>query len=163
MGKCRRTYFYTINEQNRIILGGFPNAGFAWEPGAFACLIVLAIYCNLVINRFNLFNFKFYILLASLISCFSSTGFALLILILLFYQLNIRIKFRYLFFPLISAICLYIFSLSDVSTKINDTITFDIDKTISNMKLYDLKYSPQRFESFAIDFIDFLAHPIFRF
>ena len=153
-------FIYTINEQSRIILGGFRNAGFAWEPGAFACLIVLAIYCNLLINKFKLFNFRFYILLASLISCFSSTGFALLILILIFYQLNIRVKSRFLVFPFICTVSLYIFSLPDVSTKIGDTITFDVDKTISNMKLYDLKYSPQRFESFAIDFIDFLAHPI---
>jgi hypothetical protein len=153
-------FIYTIMEESKILFGGYRNAGFSWEPGTFASFIILAIFCNLLLNRFKIFNKNFIILLISLISCFSSTGFILLILLLYFNQKNGKFKHKIFLFPFFLAISLYIFSLPFVFDKITDSFTFDIDNTTSNIKKYDLNYSPQRFESFAMDFIDFLAHPV---
>ena len=152
-------FIYTIMEESNILFGGYRNAGFSWEAGAFASFIILAIFCNLLLNRFKIFNKNFFILLISLISCFSSTGFMLLILLIFFYQINHKFKYKILLFPFLITISLYILSLPFVFDKISDTLIFDMDTTISNMKKYDLNHSPQRFESFAIDFVDFLAHP----
>lgn len=152
-------FVYTIMEESNILFAGYRNPGFAWEPGAFASFIILAIYCNLIINNFRIFNIRFFIFILSLVSAFSSTGFALLILLLLFYQLNLKINFKYITYPFILIISFYIYNLEIFSEKVFNLLDFEITERIRNIRLYGNDYSPQRFESFAIDFIDFLRHP----
>jgi hypothetical protein len=52
----------------------YRNAGFAWEPGAFGCFLVIALFFNLLNNNLK-FNRNSYILLIALFTTVSTTAF----------------------------------------------------------------------------------------
>jgi hypothetical protein len=68
------------------------NIGFTWEPGRFACWIILGLYVNMVRHNFSIVyiwkNINFVILLITLLSTFSTTGYSALGVILLCYLMN---------------------------------------------------------------------------
>lgn len=56
------------------------NAGFAWEPGAYACFIILGLYCNMLRTNFTFkSNRPLLIFILSILSTQSTTGIFLLI------------------------------------------------------------------------------------
>jgi len=113
------TIFYTINYStvNTWALKYPRNSGFCWEPCCFSALLVLAIYINLILKKENIISWKNILLLTTLITTFSTTGylalFGLLIyeyaakkknittiiilslFIILFYHLFYRFEFLY--------------------------------------------------------------------
>jgi hypothetical protein len=141
------------------------NSGFAWEPGAFSVFINFAIFINLIRNEFKLKkNYGFYILIITLISTQSTTGYSIFLLIAVFYFINIKMKSGFvLFIPLFIIGVFYLFSLPFMYEKIdqlfNEKITDVVDigaKEWNN----DNVIGAQRFVSFQIDFVDFLNNPI---
>ena len=140
------------------------NAGFAWEPGAFACHINLAIFINLFRTNFSLRNnLKFWIFLIALLTTFSTTGFTLFILLMLFYMYNQNKKSFILFVPIAFAAIIYLSSLQFMTEKIKDTTNYDTEEMIDNSITYDQEFTPQRIQSYEIDFIDFMNNPIFGY
>lgn len=86
---------YTVNTRlSYEDLGEFQifrrNAGFAWEPGAFACYICFAIFCNVLRRGFEFRkNIPLVIFLIALLSTESTTGFFIVIIFYLFgYLIN---------------------------------------------------------------------------
>ena len=137
------------------------NSGFTWEPGAFSVFINLAIFINLIINRFRLRgNLKLKVLIFTLITTFSTTGYAILILLMLFYAYNQKVKYRLILIPAGVITGIYLTSLSFMSDKIINISKQDTDQQIENSILYGGQYEPQRITSFFIDFQDFLNNPI---
>jgi hypothetical protein len=136
------------------------NSGFAWEPGVFSVLVVLGIYCNLILNRFKINNRNFWILLIALLTTQSSTGYGLFLVIVIYYAININSKYKsfmpILFIPFI----IYVFSLDFMGDKILELMNFDIEERVEISGKYDIKVAPQRFESFIIDWRDFMNYPI---
>jgi len=58
----------------------YSNSGFAWEPAAFGCFLIIALLLNLSLDKFK-FEKKSYILIAGIITTFATTDYlALLIL-----------------------------------------------------------------------------------
>ncbi|WP_395050184.1 hypothetical protein [Flavobacterium sp.] len=162
--------FYTINDisvvNDYVVNLGyfnlFRNSGFAWEPGAFAVFISLAIYIHFIKIKFNkLINKRFLMYLIALITTFSTTGYGIFIVLIMFYTYNQHIKYRsiYLFVSVIMGV--YVLSLSFMSDKIislsqENTTNQLVESSINN----DTKYAPQRITSFIIDYQDFLNNPI---
>lgn len=137
------------------------NAGFAWEPGAFACFLNLAIFINLIRTKFRIHNnIKLLIFIITLITTFSTTGFTLLMLLLLLYIYNQNIKYTILLLPFSVILCLFILTLPFMGQKITELTNYDTDEMIENSVYLDHPETPQRIQSLAIDFIDFLQNPI---
>ena len=136
------------------------NAGFAWEPGAFACYTALAIYSNLITNKFNLKkNYKLLVLVIALMTSFSTTGYALLGLLLLFYVFNKQIKYIIWLSPIVFALIIYASTLPFMSEKIVELLNQDVEAELLE-SIYSETYTPQRIVSFQIDFIDYQDNPI---
>lgn len=78
---------FLVGLANSTDVMGFRNVGFAQEPGYFASYIIIAMFFNLLINNYKYSNRNFIILLVTLITTQSTTGyisfFAIIILIIL--------------------------------------------------------------------------------
>lgn len=162
--------FYTINDVTVVAdyvmnfgsINLFRNSGFAWEPGAFAVFITLALYVNFIKNKFNkIINTRFFIFLFALITTFSTTGYGIFILLIMFYTYNKHIKYRFFYLFISAAMGAYVLSLSFMSDKIISLSQENVtDELVENSVNYDTKYAPQRITSFLIDFKDFLNNPV---
>lgn len=63
------------------------NCGFSWEPGAFACILALTMIFALLRNNFK-FNKQSYIMGAALITTVSTTGYIMLLIVIILKVLN---------------------------------------------------------------------------
>lgn len=139
----------------------FRNSGFAWEPGAFSAYLNIAILFNMLRTRFQLKNnVRFWVFVIALATTFSTTGYVLFILLVVFFMYNQSFKKVILLIPLITLFGLYLFSLPFMTEKIIDKTEYDTEELVYLSLKYNSQYIPQRFESLQIDFIDFLNHPI---
>jgi hypothetical protein len=146
--------YTSIDQDDGVFSYILRNSGFAWEPGAFASIIIMAMFCNAIINKFK-FNRSLYILVIGLLSSQSTTGLLLFSIFLLFYAYNqSRAKFIRLsiFFVVIIGIILTSSIVENKFIAESDT------ESINSLRNSDV-YSPRRWLSFQIDFMDFLDHP----
>jgi hypothetical protein len=148
----------------RMNFGGFSifrNAGFAWEPGIFASLINVATLFNLIRSKFTLKgNNHFWIFQIALASTFSTTGYSLFLLLMLFYIFNKDIVKAIWLVPVIVIATFFLFTLPFMSEKISENMEYDTEQLIYDSAKYGIVYQPQRFQSLQMDFIDFLNHPL---
>ncbi|MDD4144847.1 MAG: hypothetical protein PHN68_09445 [Prolixibacteraceae bacterium] len=163
------TIIFTVNDYvttpDRIInIGGtslYRNAGFAWEPGAFAIYINIAIFFNLMRNKFTIKNNKhLWVFIPALATTFSTTGYSIFILLILFYLFNKNALKITLLIPFTTFITIIIFTLPFMMNKVIDNLEYDTETMLYNSAKYDNHYSPQRFQSLQIDVIDFLNNPL---
>ena len=150
-------WIYTINQHNRR------NCGFVWEPGGFANFLILAIIINLALNKFNLKNKKLIILLITLLTTLSTTGYLSLIIITFWYLYNVESNKKIFAAPIILLGSIYILNLDFILTKI-----LKIFSTYNNVFLtYSAlsyktgnSYSMGRFAGFMMNIKDFLNNPV---
>lgn len=161
--------FYTIGNYSLFPdsianIGGFRvirNAGFCWEPGVFASFVNIAIFSNLIRNRFKLNNNKHLIVFIIAIgSTLSTTGYSLFILLLMFYIYNQKIYKVVWLAPIFTVIAIGLSTLPFMSEKVTSDYDLTTKELVYRSAKYNLPYSPQRFQSLEIDFIDFLEYPI---
>jgi hypothetical protein len=67
----------------------FRNCGFFWEPGSFACFLIIVLLFNLFLNKFK-YDRSTYILIITLITTISTTGY-LAILFIFFMSYRYRV------------------------------------------------------------------------
>ena len=162
--------FYLYNYIDADSQHHLRNSGCAWEPGRFAIMIVLGIYCNILRNgvKFKKNNNIWWLLL-TLLTTMSTTGYLITILVFvisIFRHLK-KINPVYIFFlvPLV----IYLFSLDFMSDKISNQI--DLNSTMSstleqfgyhNQTTQQGKYiaSLGRFESMYFEFDNLIHDPI---
>ena len=141
-----------------IYLMPYQNAGFAWEPGRYSCILVIALFFEMVLSNFQILrNKKFGILLVSLITTQSTTGYVCLLILLLMNSL--RTKYKAVAITMISAVVVLFFSYSFLNDKIVELFNWE-DNQRSNFSEYvywrsdkDEAYVPERFEGLAYDFM----------
>lgn len=143
------------------------NLGFAWEPGRFASILVVAIFFNMVRNNFKLKNKGFYILFATLISTQSTTGYLAMLLPMLAYAYYKKSNVYIYIFAVLFVIAF--FSISFMGEKVlnlwnwqeNQSSQFydDIDYYARNERIY----VPQRFEGIFYEFLNFINSPIWGY
>jgi hypothetical protein len=160
--------FYTLNsyniyEQVAFKIGNLTinrNAGFSWEPGGFSVMINLGMFINLIRSNFSLKNNKnFWILLLALLSTFSTTGYGIFMLLVLFYFYNNKSKYKGLLVPIVFAIGIYLLSLPFMIAKLVKYSNKDLDAEVESSIFYGGHKTPQRINSFIIDYRDFKNNP----
>lgn len=157
--------------KGQIYSGLLRNAGPSWEPGRFAIMLTLAIFCNLCQNgvRFKR-NKNIWWLLVALITTQSTTGFfATLILYAIFLIKKFNIKYVLvsvvIMLPLVYGMMQLDFMGEKITTKIfnaqnisqkNETFEW----VASNHKDGEYVGSIDRFESMAFEWINVKNDPI---
>lgn len=157
---------YSVQPSAQILIqnsGIFRNCGFAWEPGGFAVLLCLAIFINLFFRKSSLkFNFRFWILVISLLSTQSTTGYIIFIIIMIFYFFQARMKVVILLLPVLITIVIMVISLPFMRDKI--LLYFEeanqVDIIVEQSIGRETTRTPQRFASFIIALRDFINNPI---
>ena len=157
---------YSVQPSTGSMLHGIPiprNCGYAWEPGAFAVYICLAIYVNLfLVKNDKSRKFRLWVLLFALLSTQSTTGYSILLVILFFYFLNKNVSIIILLSPILIVLLALLFSLPFMGDKIADVFrqVADIELIVENSITSGASYAPGRFASFVIAFRDFMENPI---
>lgn len=160
---CGSILIYSYN----IIYGSqlIRNSGFCWEPGAFACFCVVAFYLNFFVRgkKFTRIN---WILVAGVVSTFSTTGYFLLFGIgIVYFFLYKNLFSKVIVIPLIISFAYIIkhseFMLEKTSQQYQDAVTWSelIDDSIA----YNRHYKPGRFLSLRLAWEDFKLRPLFGF
>jgi hypothetical protein len=155
---------YTLFPDSIVNFGSFPlirNSGFCWEPGVFASFVNVAIFFNLIRNRFKLRNNKYLIVfIIALASTLSTTGYSLFILLLMFYLYNQSYYKAVWLAPVFAVLAFGLSTLPFMSEKVKSDNKLSTEELVYRSAKYNLPFSPQRFQSLEIDFIDFLNYPI---
>lgn len=144
---------------SQISMGIRRNIGFTWEPGRFSCFIILAIFFNLIRQNFAIRNNKnFFILLITLLSTLSTTGYSVFGIIILFYILNTTVSSKFATILLTIIILPSIVGLAFMGEKIEKL--FDIEAEISAIN-YSFNYGvdvvcPQRIVGLHFEFMNFI-------
>jgi hypothetical protein len=156
--------FFTVNRGTNVAGGALRNCGFAWEPGGFANFLILAIIINLARNNFSFKNnFKLKILLITLITTFSTTGFLALGFVVLWFFFNSNVKNRIVLTPFFIIVLGSAIFLPFMSEKIS-TLSTDPQSILNEVsgRSFDTgnSYSIGRFAGLLMNFEDFKSHPI---
>lgn len=148
--------FYTINTERgsgKDFWFFMRNAGFAWEPGAYACFACLGIFCNMLRTNFKLRNNKsFWVFLLALLSSQSTTGFLIFLVTLVLWLI---INKKYLYLLLLMPVIVVAFNLPFVRNKLFEEI--------NNLQYIDARNASGaigRLYSLQLNFEEFLRHPI---
>jgi hypothetical protein len=149
---------------NAIVNISIPrNCGYTQEPGSFAVYLCLAIFINLFITSSDKNSRKrFWVLVITLVSTQSTTGYVIFMVITIFYILSKNLSKILLVFPFAIVALIYVSTLPFMSNKIVDllTETNTLDQLIIRSFGAEETFTPQRFTSFVITFRDFQANPI---
>lgn len=149
---------------NAIVNISIPrNCGYTQEPGSFAVYLCLAIFINLFITSSDKNSRKrFWVLVITLVSTQSTTGYVIFMVITVFYILSKNLSKILLVFPFAIVALIYVSTLPFMSNKIVDllTETNTLDQLIIRSFGAEETFTPQRFTSFVITFRDFQANPI---
>jgi len=141
---------YTVETDVR--LGFLRNSGFFWEPGAFSGFLIVALLCNIVINR-RLWNFKNIIFLFTIITTFSTSGYiAMFMVVLFYYMVNLNKRITYFLIPLLCLSAWYSYFQLDF---LGERINTEIQMTEKG----DVKYTG-RLGSGEKDFQDIKKYPL---
>ena len=167
-GNGLNAIFYSVqpfgyNLINNLGSGIPRNCGYAWEPGAFAVYLCLAIFINLfIIKTDKKSKIRLWILITALLTTQSTTGYSMFLIIMLFYYYNKRTNIMLLTFPIFVIGIIFIFSLPFMSNKIIDLSnnSDNIEMIVFNSINREEATRPQRFVSFLIAFEDFRQNPI---
>jgi hypothetical protein len=158
--------FYSVQPYATTLINNYTisrNCGFAWEPGSYAVYLCLGIYVNLFISPRDKENKKrFRVLLIALLSTMSTTGYAILSLIMIFYFINRDFKKILLLLPVMAAALIFLFSLPFMKNKIIEMMgqTNSIDQIVRDSYARERPTTPQRFASFMIAYVDFKNNPV---
>lgn len=157
--------------KGQVYSGILRNAGCSWEPGRFAIMVVLAIFCNLCQNGINFKkNKNIWWLLIALVTTQSTTGyFSVLVLYIIFWFKGFNLKniFVLLFVvaPIIYGLMKLDFMAEKVSTKISeaqDLSRLEESFSWSATQYEDGEYrgSIDRFDAMAFEWINLMNDPI---
>jgi len=161
-------WFDSIKGQKYGII--FRNAGCSWEPGRFAIMLTLAILFNLARKGISFRNNRnIILLLLTLITTFSTTGYCITILlysIFLFEKINLKNTLIFFFAAL--PLTIFLYSQDFMGEKIQNRINFEeqAKERMTQINYYEKKYgndykvSLDRFESANLEWINFLHEPI---
>lgn len=129
------------------------NPGFAWEPGAFSCLICLALFCNVLRTNFKFKrNFPLFVFMIALLSTQSTTGLSMFaIMLLLWLIFNKKFSYAFLVLPL----AVFLVSQEFVMGKFLDEYG-----ALDNRDWKDASSAVGRLASFQLEWQEFMRHPL---
>lgn len=157
--------------KGQVYSGIIRNAGCSWEPGRFAIMVALAIFCNLCQNGIKFKNNKnIWWLLLALVTTQSTTGFVTVLIIYSFFFLK-KINFKYiLIYTIIMLPIVYgLLQLDFIGDKIEDRITKaqDVSRLYEQFDYHNVNEdegtylgSIDRFEAMTFEWMNLMHDPI---
>lgn len=140
--------FFNINK------GSFyRNCGFCWEPGRYSCFLIIALFLYYIKYGFSKRTTSFYILMISILSTFSTTGYIVLGFFLVYHFLKKK-TFNPIYWILLVVLFIWVWSLPFMSEKIQEFAAegrFDHSVEIAEWNVSNGTndhYTPQRFDGF---------------
>lgn len=155
-------FFYTVHQFIDTSKGQVRNAGFAWEPGAFSCFLLIAIYFQLLADKFSIGKsvLRYCVLFLALFSTFSTTGFVGLFVILLWYMSNTSKTNRFYSYLAILVLSIpVLYFIPDQIEKIENELNVDVAHSIYMAEGNENEKSLGRFQSMYIFAADFISNP----
>lgn len=157
----------TLGNDDTSILG-MRNAGFSQEPGLYSALVCIALYFNLIRNKFEIKkNWNFLILMLSLITTQSTTGYVTFFIIFCFYAYNKKSAAKYVFMIAIAILIPLAITLPFIGEKITKYwYSEDSKNNASEMVSYNQNnmgidvFVPQRIDAMVFDAINFINDPV---
>lgn len=147
------------------------NSGFSWEPGRFAIMIVLGLYCNMLRHGVKFWKSRNAIwMIITLLSTMSTTGYSI---VMMMYAVTILQKSKLLakigYSVILIPVIVYMFSLDFMGSKIKGQLDIDasIQELDDNSSYFKQEYGEDdyvmslgRFESMYLEFENFKHDPI---
>ena len=156
--------------KGQIYSGIIRNAGCSWEPGRFAIMVTLAIFCNLCQNRIKFRNNKnIWWLLIALITTQSTTGYiTALVLYTIFMVKKFNFKYISLFILVMIPVIYGLMQLDFMAEKIDDRFKInEVNERFLESEAYysrheglDRHIALDRFQSIYFEWKNFLNDPI---
>ena len=142
------------------------SAGFCWEPGRYACMLVIALFFYFLEYGLNFRNKKFWILTFGIVSTFSTTGYAMYFVLLVASVVRVR-RLNPLYLIPVVLLVIVVWNLPFMGEKVSGLVA-DEDKAMSaiDMMVYqaqhgsDTYYTPQRFEGMILQWINLRNMPL---
>lgn len=159
--------FVFFNVSNRVgEIWPVRSCGFCWEPGRYACMLIIALFFYFSRYGLNFKNKKFWILTLGVISTFSTTGYAMYFVLITIWGMYSR-KLNLLYFIPIAILVAVVWNLPFMGEKITGLIA-DQDKALGTIDgmMYesqhgsDTYYTPQRFEAILLQWMNFINMPL---
>lgn len=143
------------------------NCGFSWEPGRFSCILILALFFNIVRTNFKISDKNFLILLAALISAQSTTGYIVFIIMISIYYLMTK-KINFIYIAIAALLVVLVSTLPFMRDKILDLFSNsqDFESQVNEMIFLskqgsiDGYYVPQRFDGMMFQLINLEHAPL---
>lgn len=163
-GATESQSIYIFSVPNYIGNRGFllRNCGYSWEPGRFSCMLIIALWFNILRTNLNFKDRNFIILTLALISSQSTTGYLIYILMIsLYFIFNKKWNPIYLIIGCFAV--MFIMTLPFMREKI-ESLMFDEEKmelSMQNMEYtarqdaFNGFYVPQRFEGYMYQLVNF--------
>lgn len=157
-------YTYMADEVQR-----FRNAGCSWEPGRFAIMVILAIYCNLMRRGLSFIRNKgLWVLLIALASTMSTTGYSVALVLFLLFYIKSASTVQKIFISLFTIpLACYLFTLDFMGSKIDeqlddaeDYMSMDFSYVNENYEEGEYVYSMGRFTAMAFEWVNIKEDPI---
>lgn len=153
-------FIYTMMQLSRVedfhILR---NAGFAWEPGRYACFLCLAIFCNFLMYGFRFKNNRrLWVLIVALFSTQSTTGLSTLMVLMGAFILSENFRSKFLWVSFLIPIAMYIYGLDFMGEKIEHGIETQME--IDRHSGTEDSYALDRIESGIIELMNWQQAPI---
>ena len=165
------TYSFIVGLGSSFELGLRRNIGFTWEPGVFSCWILFGLYVNLIRHNFKFLDLKhnksFIILMITLATTLSTTGYAAFSIIILFILINKKsISVKIVVLIVVIAIIPTVLGLSFMSDKIKGLMDIEAGISSTNYEGTTLGMAvvtPQRFTGFYFSWLSFIHDPLVGF
>ena len=161
-------YLYNYIDANNI--HHLRNSGCAWEPGRFAIMILLGIYCNILRNGIKFKDNKnIWWLLITLLSTMSTTGYLITMLIFASCLIKQNKRINSIYIIIAIPLSIYLCSLDFMTDKISSQLDFksSMNNRIETFNYYkqntqqgEYKASLGRFESMYFENKNLIHDPI---
>lgn len=148
----------------------FRNSGFSWEPGRFACFVVVALFILIIKGGVkSLITKEGIILLLALISSMSTTGYSgFMIIIGMYILMNLKErKLLFVIFPVLLICVFFIFQLDFMGSKILNLSNVSenqeyLENSFRYLETTDVEqtYVPQRFDGLMFEWLNFMNDPV---
>jgi hypothetical protein len=125
VGGYNNYLFFTIYDRHIT-----RNCGFSWEPGAYACILSVALIFSFLSNNLK-FKKETYVIIIALITTISTTGYIMLLILVILKGLNsgnYKLKFIYLL-PILLIVAIVFINSPILYKKVQSAYTTDINNS----------------------------------
>lgn len=157
------TFLYTIHQFKDTEKGAARNAGFCWEPGAFACFLVIGVYFQLLRDGYKIGSNKIRYLtfLLAILTTQSTTGLVGLFVIVVWY-LSSQPKGQYAKYGFMAILIAspLLALLPQQFEKIESQLSDDLLEQVLTLDENENEKGLGRFQSIIVLGVDFFDNPI---